>query len=87
MLGAGRGLLQHLTVCGPARSWTRSVYVQPYAKFIRTGALSFITDLVMGTSGYFKQGCLAKNIVQPENNLQTFSARSWDTVEDADVVR
>lgn len=33
-----------MTVCGPARSWTRSVYVQACAKFIRTGALSFITD-------------------------------------------
>lgn len=53
--------------------------------FIQTDTLSSAADLVEGTSGYFKQKCLAKNSVEPENHLQMFGERSRDIMRDAEI--
>lgn len=85
-LGAMRGLLQFLTMCGPAGSWARMVYIQAHAMCIQRDALSSVTDLKAGTSGHLKQGHLAKAMFKPENSSEQASS-FWDITENAEVVR
>ena len=71
---------QHLTICGPAGSWARMVYVQARARFLQADALSSIIELVVGTSSYFKQGCLAEtffNLRTTHKHLVRGPRTSW----------
>lgn len=87
---------QHLTMCGPAASWARMVCVQARTGFLQTDAFSFISDLVVGIAGHFKQGCLTKTLFNMKTSrkhlvrgLGTWwrMLRCWDEAAECEGLR
>lgn len=87
---------QHLTMCGPAASWARMVCVQARTGFLQTDAFSFISDLVVGIAGHFKQGCLTKTLFNMKTSRKHFvrglgtwwrMLRCWDEAAECEGLR